>query len=113
MEVVFFDLLFLELLVLLGVVGVVDVVVADGVVIEELELPLFCVGAFVTFVALKLFPFTYEDGLSSFDFLRLSDFGTRKAVGDVDGVVPNDDDELFIDAFREVRLFDPPFLSLL
>lgn len=55
------------------------------------------------------FPFE-EEGLSSLDFRLLSDgLGTKKAVGEVDGVILVAPIELFLD----VLPFDPPFRSLL
>lgn len=50
------------------------------------------------------------DGLSSLDFRLLSvDLGTKKAVGEVDGVMFVAPTELFLDGLP----FDPPFRSLL
>ena len=50
-------------------------------------------------------------GDSSFDFRLLSDLGTKKAVGEVDGVTLVTDE--LTEEFLDVLPFVPPFRSLL
>jgi hypothetical protein len=89
-----------------------DIAQGDVVVLGFFKLGVLHVATFKGVLATLLLdelPFDV-DGLSSLDFLLLSDdLGTKKAVGEVDGVMFVAPIELFLDALP----FDPPFRSLL
>ena len=89
-----------------------DIAQGDVVVLGFFRLGVLQAAAFKVLLATLLpeeLPFDVE-GLSSLDFLLLSDLGTKKAVGEVDGV-------MFVGApielFLDVLPLDPPFRSLL